>query len=148
MKSNTRLLGFLDVWQTQLELKFLLFETQFPISLFVFFLGFMNGNLFGTILIFFRQWIIWDVMIIIITILFIEFINYIYFYFTLQQKKSKLNLNKVNKLKKNLIYENFYDSKFNKLIVYDSFNNFIRQLNFYKIGLLLGFFIDAFKVGS
>lgn len=26
--------------------------------------------------------------------------------------------------------------------------NFIKILNFYKIGLLLGFFIDAFKVGS
>ena len=72
MKSNTRLLGFLEVWQNKLTLKFWLFETQFPISLFVFFLGFMNGNLFGTILIFFRQWIIWDVIIIILTILFIE----------------------------------------------------------------------------
>jgi len=143
MKSNTRLLGFLDSWQTQLTIKFWLFETQLPISLFVFFLGFMNGNLFGTILIFFRQWIIWDVIIIIITILFIEFINYIYFYLTLQSA-----ILKSNELKLNLTHENFHNCKTNKYIIYNSFNNFIRQLNFYKIGLLLGFFIDAFKVGS
>nr|AWX53182.1 Ycf20 [Blidingia minima]QUX32869.1 Ycf20 [Blidingia minima] len=147
MKSNTRLLGFLDVCQTQLQLKFLLFETQLPTSLFVFFLGFMNGNLFGTILIFFRQWVIWDVIIIIMTILFIEFINYSYFQLTLQKTRVS---SKLNKLKPNgfQIQENKRDTKFNKSIAYLGFNNFIRQLNFYKIGLLLGFFIDAFKVGS
>lgn len=141
MKSNTRLLSFLDVWQTQLAIKFWLFETQLPISLFVFFLGFMNGNLFGTILIFFRQWIIWDVIIIIMTILFIEFINYVYFYLTLQYEILK-------ELKLNLTQQDLHDKKIPKQMVYDSFNNFMRQLNFYKIGLLLGFFIDAFKVGS
>lgn len=143
MKSNTRLLSFLDIWQTKLTIKFLLFETQLPISLFVFFLGFMNGNLFGTLLIFFRQWIIWDVIIIILTLLFIEFINYIYFYLTLQYQTLKSN-----ELKLSLTDEQDRDRNRNPLIVYDSFTHLSRQLNFYKIGLLLGFFIDAFKVGS
>ena len=66
----------------------------------------------------------------IVTILFIECISYLNY--------SKIK--KVKNLKVQFCFNKFH-LNFKNLFIIQSFN-------FYKIGLLLGFFTDAFKVGS
>lgn len=170
MNFNTKLLHFTRGLQNQTIKQITLFEMQFAISLFIFFLGFINGNLFGTLLIFFRQWVVWDVAIIILTILIIEFINYLHFYL-LQNMINfdfKMPTTSNNEENENVIVDafnekfkpNFRSNKNSNLnVINDSQQSnryhreplnfhWMRLINFYKIGLLLGFFIDAFKVGS
>ena len=77
MNSNTKFLKFLNKLTTQSQKKFLVFENNFPISIFFLFFGFICGNLFGTLLNFFRNYTNWDGAIITVTILIIEFINYL-----------------------------------------------------------------------
>jgi cytochrome c biogenesis protein CcdA len=109
------------------------FEKSFAFSMFFLFLGFVCGNLFGTFLTFFRNFTSWDGIIIIMTILLIEFINYLS-YATLKKD-----------LKKKLTVE---DKNENAHCFFSFKKNILLFLNFYKIGILLGFFTDAFKVGS
>lgn len=165
MKSSPNLLKFINTFIYKLNTKIFIFETYFALSLFCFFLGFISGNLFGTLLIFFRQWIIWDVFIIVLTILFIELINYFYFYkLRLNNFKSNSRISEENNVFKTLFNTNKkhaikHDETLDSMFVLSqeslSKQNKIlnskltmRLINFYKLGLLLGFFIDAFKVGS
>ena len=97
-------------------LNFLKFKTQnFQINLVLYFvsllIGLFLGGLFGTLLPFFRNKLIWDGFILIGVLGTVECINAI-------------------------VYKKIIDSKWLKIT------------NICKIGLLLGFFIDAFKVGS
>lgn len=82
------------------------------------FFGFFFGNLFGTLMDSIRKFNIPDTLLIFILIIFNEFINFIIYH----NGKKKIN------------------STFREKIY-----NF---LNAFKIGALLGFFIDSFKVGS
>lgn len=109
-----------ETLQTVLKEKFGYFETKFSFSLFLLFLGFVFGNLFGTFLNFFRTYIIWDGFIMMLGLVSIEILNYISFNRENDPRLKHLNSN----------------------------HNPKRSVNFLKIGLLLGFFIDAFKVGS
>lgn len=130
MKTNTNFLKLLNnfIYFNQIQINF--FEKKFTWSIFFLFFGFICGNLFGTFLNFFRNFIYWDGIIIVITILFIEFVNF---------------LNYTNKYKIKILKKKFYLKKLNNNIK----KIFLLQLlNFYKLGLLLGFFTDAFKVGS
>ena len=113
---NTKFLKLLDFFRVNIINKSIFIEKNFVVYIFLLFLGFICGNLFGTFLIFFRSYISWDGFIILLIILIIELINY-------------LTYRKTFKLKKNFFY-------------------FFKFLNFYKMGLLLGFFTDSFKVGS
>nr|AWX53381.1 Ycf20 [Halochlorococcum sp. NIES-1838] len=134
MNTNTKFLKFINELGNQSQVKFLVFEKTFPISIFALFFGFFCGNLFGTFLNFLRNFFSWDGFIIIATILTIEFINYLNY-------KNTKNITKLKKIvpQKSILFWNFF--RFNQQPV-------IRFFNFYKIGLLLGFFTDAFKVGS
>jgi hypothetical protein len=140
---STYLERFIENWCYKFHTKIWLFKTYFTWSLFFFFLGFMCGNLFGTFLVFFRQWVVWDGFLIMLTILFIELIHYLNFYAFKTNNEAKPE-------------EVQYQRSFNKLNVLtyvkilnrSHFKIGIRLLNFYKLGLLFGFFIDAFKVGS
>ena len=129
MKWNTKLFKLLLDLKLQIQKKRFLFEKKFTISIFFLFFGFVCGNLFGTFLNFFRNYTNWDGVIISSTILFIEFINYLNYKENLKKKKFKLKK-----------FKNYFNIKFKNL-------QMIRVFNFYKIGLLLGFFTDAFKVG-
>lgn len=82
------------------------------------FLGFFIGNLFGTFVNFIRQLNITDSFLIFLIILINEFINFIVY----RQKQKELNSTLIIRL--------------------------YSFLNIFKIGVLLGFFIDSFKVGS
>jgi hypothetical protein len=111
---NTKFLKLLNCFHFNIINKSIFIEKNFVIYIFLLFLGFICGNLFGTFLIFFRSYIYWDGFIILLIILLIEFINYLTYIKTFKIKNK----------------------------------NFFKFLNFYKIGLLLGFFTDSFKVGS
>ena len=128
MNSNTKFFRKLSKLNVLIKKKIQVFQKSVIFSIFSLFLGFVFGNLFGTFLNFFRRFLNWDGLIILITILIVELINY------LNYRPSHKN--------QNLDFVILTDSKNKKQI------NFVKILNFYKIGLLLGFFIDAFKVGS
>jgi hypothetical protein len=139
----TYLERFIYNWCDKFHTKIWLVKTYLTWSVFVFFFGFMCGNLFGTFLVFFRQWIIWDGFLILLTILFIELIHYLNFYvfkadddfkFYNTQYLPPSNMNTLNRPRP--LFDRFH------------LKIGIRLLNFYKLGLLFGFFIDAFKVGS
>lgn len=98
--------------------KFIRLKENFLFFLILLFIGFFFGNLFGTVVDSIRQLNVTDSFLIFLLILFNEFINFNIYSYY----KKKINMpTKVKKL------------------------NF---LNAFKIGFLLGIFIDSFKVGS
>ena len=175
MRSNTKLLRSLNAMKAKFQKRSQLFEENFVASTFFLFFGFMCGNLFGTFLCFFRTFIPWDGAIITFILLFVEWINYLNF--AVLNKPTPIPSSPIKKLnffsylfQFGLIIPNcldivrsIFDSKTKKrtfrtqwlrffksktLFFQRKRNEIIRLLNFYKLGLLLGFFIDAFKVGS
>ena len=80
-------------------------------------LGFLSGNLFGTILDFLRRFVMWDLFIIATLLFVIEFIGFIAY----NPRVTKRSFVLVSKIK---------------------------AINFFKVGMMIGFFVDAFKVGS
>ena len=117
MFSNTKFLKLVNFFRFNIINKSIFIKKNFVIYIFLLFLGFICGNLFGTFLNFFRYYINWDGFIISLIILIIEFINYLTYIKSFKYRKN------------NIIH-------------------FFKFLNFYKMGLLLGFFTDSFKVGS
>jgi len=139
------------------------------VSIFTLFLGFVCGNLFGTFLNYFRNFVSWDGIIVSLTNLVIEFINYLNFSFNkpgsndynTETKLTKTIVNRDNQLSQAIQTQSNEQTKYLRLDSTPIFPNrsvikfpasnkrhWVKIFNFYKIGLLLGFFIDAFKVGS
>lgn len=98
--------------------KFIKLKSNFLSFLFLLFAGFFFGNLFGTLVDSIRNFNIADSALILLLILFNEFINFIIY----NDDRKKINGSDKSK------QYNF--------------------LNAFKIGVLLGIFIDSFKVGS
>jgi hypothetical protein len=122
--------------QTNIEFqkKCQFFTKKFTISLFYLFLGFLIGNLFGTLIDFFRL-LLWDGFIILGVIFVFEGISFLNYRFLIRLEESKRDTT--------------FSSKSPSAARQSSlFVVFIKSLNFLKLGILLGFFIDAFKVGS
>ena len=123
--SETRLIRFFIKFLTNFKEKFSFFQRRFSSAIFFLFSGFLVGNLFGTFLPPIRLLLPWDGFIVILFLFFVEIISYIRYHhpgrFFLFMWKFP-----------------FYSGK----------ELFWKNFNFLKIGLLLGFFIDAFKVGS
>ena len=118
-------MGYLTRYYSQLSQffnfiskKFIKLKGNFLSFLISLFTGFFFGNLFGTIVDSIRQLHVADSFLILLLLLFNEFINFNVYSY----KKKKINT--TSKVKK--------------------FN----FLNAFKIGFLLGIFIDSFKVGS
>lgn len=126
----------------QSKKKLSMFRNIVALSIFALFLGFVCGNLFGTFLNYFRHFFKWDGFIISITILFIEIINYITFKTGISFENQLADHSEILQ-KPNLGWRTRHFKQWS-LNPYSG----IKIVNFYKIGLLLGFFIDAFKVGS
>ena len=130
MNFKTRLSRIFELASFQLIRLFKVKEKNFTIALFFLFSGFLIGNLFGTFLALIRQVVQWDGLILAVLIALLETISY----FRYSKKffiRSRVNDNfKTNVF---LLNENWLIWK---------------NLNYLKIGVLLGFFIDAFKVGS
>ena len=93
----------------------------------IFLIGFLSGNLFGTILNNLRNWVRWDGFIIVGLIATIEAISYFSY---------------KNKLRKSYPFKRL-QSNFHLTV-----HKRTQYLNFFKIGIMVGFFVDAFKVGS
>jgi hypothetical protein len=125
MFNNTKLFkNFNEIVQI-IKKKLYFVKNIFSTALFFIFLGFLFGSIFGSFLNIIREYIFWDGFILFFVIIFIEFINFINY------KKLKQNYYILKKnIKKN---SNFF---------------LYKLLNYFKLGLLFGFFIDAFKVGS
>lgn len=120
-------------------------EKSFSLVLFSALLGFLVANIFGTFLTTLRNYVVWDGFIIVGLVIFVETINLsVYKVFksvpfnpsafedargVLDTKESPFTLRNKNSLRK---------------------RNFLlcQLLNSFKLGLLLGFFVEAFKVGS
>ncbi|RYX79752.1 DUF565 domain-containing protein [bacterium] len=87
-------------------------------------IGFLIGNLFGTLLNTIRKYVAWDGIIIFFLLSFIEIVNY-------------------------NVYHNkdrpFFGGVIHPQIIKQSY---WKLFNYFKIGLMVGFFVDAFKVGS
>jgi cytochrome c biogenesis protein CcdA len=98
--------------------KFIKLKNNFLSFLFLLFTGFFFGNLFGTFVDSIRRLNIADSVLIFLLLLFNEFLNF-------------------------LIYSNY-----KKKIDIGTKSKKINFLNAFKIGFLLGIFIDSFKVGS
>jgi hypothetical protein len=119
----------------------------FTVFLLYLFFGFFFGNLFGTLVMFLRVYLIWDGFIGLFLIICIETLSY----FVYRGKKHQLSPFPTQLLPlqsdKNLIRGAFrqFNCKEPKELQKASF---LRSCNYFKIGLMLGFFIDAFKVGS
>ena len=98
--------------------KFKKLKKNFLSFLFFLFLGFLFGNLFGTLVDSIRKINIPDSLLILILIFLNEFINFIIYHDGKSKIKSSSQIQLYN------------------------------LLNAFKTGTLLGFFIDSFKVGS
>lgn len=124
-------------------------------------IGFLTGNLFGTFLNTIRKYIMWDGIIVFFIVSLIEISNY-----NVYHKKSKENV--LLSFREALKNRSFLINKQSSLPERISFtsrkglnrrflsimpeqnkaNRFWKFFNFFKIGLMVGFFVDAFKVGS
>ena len=98
--------------------KFIKLKEGFLSFLILLFIGFFFGNLLGTVVDSIRKLNITDSVLIFMLILFNEFINFNIY------SRYRLAVNNVMKAKS------------------------LNFLNAFKIGFLLGIFIDSFKVGS
>ena len=138
MSIQTRFFQFFRKFFFILKKKLKIFQNNFSFTIFFLFFGFLCGNIFGTFLNTIREIIFWDGFIIVIILVFMEVINY-FFYFSLTFDLSKKKIKDKSKNKKdNLLKQN--PTNF--------FIQYINHINSFKIGLMLGFFVDSFKVGS
>ena len=133
MRSETRLTRFLGTFLQIFKEKLSFFQISFSSAIFFLFSGFLTGNLFGTFLNGIRTILPWDGFIIVSFLFFVEIISYIRYhikgrFFLILWKFPPLGGGTTPfSYQKQIFWKNF---------------------NFLKIGLMLGFFIDAFKVGS
>jgi len=177
MNSHTKLFRQMQAFQLKLQQKFWDLRAVMVGSIFFLFLGFVVGNLFGTFLVFFREFVHWDVLIIALAIAFSEFISYLHYKNQTSSPRRTWPFTKIKKVSNNRfawlalkateittlssVDEKCFLRQFNQKKqkkIEKKVNRFFnlspdgfpfkKLLNFYKIGLLLGFFIDAFKVGS
>ena len=155
-----------------LKERLLVVQNSFSLALFALFLGFLCGNLFGTFLDTLRVYFIWNGFVAFIILLFIEMINFFVYKISLTEKINTnlpLAFNKTRGFQslarvtpKGWLYSpqkgqsnsRGYNIKVQRKgrdvrFAGVSETSYIeRSMNAFKIGLLFGFFIDSFKVGS
>jgi hypothetical protein len=125
MKIETRIVFFINQLKVYLNRRIFFFKEVFSFALFTLFVGFLIGNLFGTFLNTIRYFIFWDGLIIFIILSIMELLNFILY----------------NKAKRFFVISQ-------KISYYPNNQIIWKSLNYLKIGIMFGFFIDAFKVGS
>ena len=134
----TRTVLFINQLFLNLERKNTFFKEVFSFALFTLFFGFLIGNLFGTFLNTIRSFIFWDGLIIFIILFIMESLNFFLYKNTLK------GVRKINQF-----FTVFQKISYSICGFKKKQNQFIwKSLNFLKIGIMFGFFIDAFKVGS
>ena len=123
--SNPRALSFFKALTFYLQCRIQLFQTSFATMLLSLLLGFLLANIFGTFLGVLRCAAIWDGFVIFGLVVLIEVIS--------SARYQILQPPPVGVVS--------FASTGNR-------NLFWRLTNNFKVGLLLGFFVEAFKVGS
>lgn len=165
MDSNTKLFRFIKNIKKKTEEKIVFLKSYFTNGIFFLFFGFLSGNMFGSFLHILRESIVWDGFVTIVIIFFCELISFMMYRSEKRTAFLKLGFLNLNTRKKSIFFKLFQTTYFyifgfcKKIILrtyiffYTNFNIylkavFIKSINLFKIGILLGFFIDAFKVGS
>lgn len=160
MNSTTRLAITISNFIVILQHTFLYKKKNFSTKLFLLFFGFVIGSLFGTFLPNFPEQINSHSVSIVVIISTIEVINCLVYSSEQRNIILALGLNNPSQLllllkikflalvkcirrKKHIISN--VKKKTNLL---QKKKYFYRNINSFKLGILLGFFIDAFKVGS
>lgn len=114
---------------------------RFSYGIFFLFVGFLLGNLFGTFLPLIRLLFPWDGFIVLIILFCVELISYIRYH---KQGAAFLGIWKITKNNRIEGEPPHHSYDFGKDKAIDKW----KECNYFKIGFLLGFFIDAYKVGS
>lgn len=125
MENNFRAATLLSQVALSIQNRIRPFRRSFSIILFSLLLGFLVANIFGTFLGVLRNAIAWDGFVILGIVFFVEVTNYV-IYHPLKNRSQQIASDAI---------------KTNKEVT-------CRIVNSFKIGLLLGFFVEAFKVGS
>nr|YP_635859.1 hypothetical chloroplast RF20 [Oltmannsiellopsis viridis]ABB81927.1 hypothetical chloroplast RF20 [Oltmannsiellopsis viridis] len=153
----------------EFQKKYQFLRQKFATSLVYLFLGFLIGNLFGTLIDFFRL-ILWDGFIIVTIILLFEVISFFRYGFNFQSdqlsvsnffgitpegspkgatgQKKRTTSTSLDVEGERYPLQTLPGSQPKQVLVGAFFVFFIKSINYLKLGILLGFFIDAFKVGS
>lgn len=137
MTFTTRLSEFFTSYIVYLQDRLLYVQKQFTGLLCLLFIGFLIGNLFGTFLNLIREFLVWDGLIGIFLVAVMEIFSYAAYH---DKERSfgvfLIHPKTLNRLSKSKQIGKIGESKF------------WQKLNLFKIGLMIGFFVDAFKVGS
>jgi hypothetical protein len=154
MTFDTRFFFLIKKFVFKLKQKTYIFKKSFTISFLILLAGFLLGNVFGTFLNILRFFIPWDGFIILLILLILEGISYLtyhkkYNFYTplasVPVGKTKNQIKSLNVISKTSLNQrnqkDFWTLSKQNIPTY-------KNLNFLKIGLMFGFFIDAFKVGS
>nr|YP_009106241.1 hypothetical chloroplast RF20 [Binuclearia lauterbornii]YP_009106252.1 hypothetical chloroplast RF20 [Binuclearia lauterbornii]AIT95060.1 hypothetical chloroplast RF20 [Binuclearia lauterbornii]AIT95066.1 hypothetical chloroplast RF20 [Binuclearia lauterbornii] len=163
---ETRLIRIFEDIYLKIKERYFFFQTTFVIAIFFVFLGFLFGNLFGTFLQIIRHFIQWDGFIVTSLLVFIEILSYsIYhrtgrsflflwkfskrsFIVSQELKMSQTPLRSSLEMMKEVQARTSFSRTFSEKSNFLNLSVFLRSLNYFKIGVMLGFFVDAFKVGS
>ena len=132
---------FVSRYIGSLRTKYFFLQKNFPGLLALLLFGFLLGNVFGTFLNTLRFFFIWDVFIIFLLIVLLEILNY-----TVYRNKNRLLFFSPFLLSRGQL--ELHSSSSTASQKYGSTKVVVQFLNFFKIGLMIGFFVDAFKVGS
>ncbi len=171
---ETRLSQYFTTILCQLKEKIFTVQSGFSLVLFSLFAGFLFGNLFGTFLDVLSSYLVWNGFVGIFLILLIEMVNSFVYGASLSTSPPCTKEEEVYSTKTgddSLSYEQpsplavaqarYEICTSTKLLeqqkqtrakktrlLHENIFNCERGLNSFKIGLLFGFFVDSFKVGS
>ena len=158
MKNLTRIAFFIRKSCFYLQRKNSFFKEVFSFALFTLFFGFLIGNVFGTFLNTIRSFIRWDGFIIFIILFIMEFYNCFLYNRFFKKIRSIPCSPCIPPFPRKVFPCCWYKAKklAHPFFVFFSYkqnlftnNQMIwKTVNLLKIGVLFGFFIDAFKVGS
>ena len=144
---KTRLSRYFAEILSHLKTNALTLQNTFSLALFFLFIGFLCGNLFGTFLDTLRLYFFWNGLVGLFLLLFIETINFLVYGFFLSKRVGSLGFlqyrARATRAKKSFLQKRIRFYKIYKKVIHIE-----RIINAFKIGLLFGFFVDSFKVGS
>ena len=168
---DTRLSRYLTEFLCNLKIKIFTVQSAFSLVLLSLFTGFIFGNLFGTFLDTLRLYFFWNGFVALILLLLIEAVNSLVYGISFSKRFHPLKHSFYTHQKEKRLfflsyafpfYNKFSEQKLlgfgkfpqnatisqKKSCFYESIIHTERALNSFKIGLLFGFFVDSFKVGS
>ena len=159
---ETKLFRYFAEIICNLKEKILTVQSSLSFVLFSLFTGFLSGNLFGTFLEKFRSYFWWNGFVGLFILLFIEIINALVYGFSRREygnfsSEAVSSPRKKREPEQDFISSNSQTYRFPNTPLlkkspgkhwFYTITQIKRTINSFKIGLLFGFFVDSFKVGS